>query len=292
METLSKNYLQLNNRKVIVITAVLVLAFVVLTILQDLSEARFRNRSFYLSESFMFSSFWWLFVPVMYGQYVFAKQKKPAPLSLKIALICIPFFLHLFAFPGLVWVISKLFYYHTFRYSQTFQYTVAEYLYLLLFFYSVPVGMYFLLRAKKTSANANIFEKSETVSADTIPAAVYVTPPAPTVTSFIVAEGTRRVQIAIVDIMYITAQPPYVSLQTAGKKYLHSASLKSMLDQVEPGPLVRIHKSAIVNIDKVRAYTSRQNGDYDLTMKDGQELRVSRNYAAAFKAAFAVKSSG
>jgi DNA-binding LytR/AlgR family response regulator len=46
---------------------------------------------------------------------------------------------------------------------------------------------------------------------------------------------------------------------------------------------IRVHKSSIVNIAFIHSLVSRQNGDYDLIMKDGCTVRASRNYVAALK---------
>jgi len=40
----------------------------------------------------------------------------------------------------------------------------------------------------------------------------------------------------------------------------------------------RIHKSSIVNLSQVKELKPKQNGDYEVTLKNGRELRLSRNY--------------
>lgn len=49
---------------------------------------------------------------------------------------------------------------------------------------------------------------------------------------------------------------------------------------------VRVHKSTIVNLEKVSSFKSRLNGDYDLLLKNGTIVRLSRTYAANFKNEF------
>jgi DNA-binding LytR/AlgR family response regulator len=72
-------------------------------------------------------------------------------------------------------------------------------------------------------------------------------------------------------------------LQTADKKHFHSATLKSLVAQLPPATFIRVHKSAIVNMAFVKSLQSRGNGDYDITMQNNSIVRLSRNYAAAFK---------
>jgi len=46
---------------------------------------------------------------------------------------------------------------------------------------------------------------------------------------------------------------------------------------------VKIHRSCIVNMDKVISYKSRLNGDYDVSLSGDIQVRLSRNYAKEFK---------
>jgi DNA-binding LytR/AlgR family response regulator len=84
-------------------------------------------------------------------------------------------------------------------------------------------------------------------------------------------------------IRYITANPPYINIHTDQQKFLHTGSLRSIATVVDPSIFVRVHRSTIVNILQVESYVTRLNGDYDLLMKNKIKLRLSRNYAAAFK---------
>ena len=85
------------------------------------------------------------------------------------------------------------------------------------------------------------------------------------------------------DIYQITAETPYISIQLNDKKYLHTETLKSMSTQLNKKNFVRVHKSTIVNLDKVVSLKSRLNGDYDISLKNGVEIRLSRTYVANFK---------
>ncbi|MNY49270.1 Sensory transduction protein LytR [compost metagenome] len=88
------------------------------------------------------------------------------------------------------------------------------------------------------------------------------------------------------DIFYISANSPYVNIYHISKKYLHNETLKSLENQLDQQHFIRIHKSYIVNLQKITCYQSRQNGDYDVVLSDGAILRVSRNYAKHFKSKF------
>lgn len=260
------------HKKTVVLLLALAALFVSITMAQDFMEASFRNTQFYFSESFMFSSFWWLFVPFIYVQLFFTRHQKANSLFLKLSVMTVPAVLHLFAYPALVWLISKIFYYHTFRFQQTLQYSLSEHLYTLLFFYTVPCMLYLHFTSRKKQAQA-----------------AHTAPALPEAAAFegtiFVQEGTKRISIAVTNILYFTACPPYITVHLSQRKYLHNETLKSVSEKLDQRDFIRIHKSTIVNIRQVASYSSRQNGDYDVTLQGGACMRVSRNYAAAFKAA-------
>ncbi|MCA1575785.1 MAG: LytTR family transcriptional regulator DNA-binding domain-containing protein [Acidobacteria bacterium] len=53
----------------------------------------------------------------------------------------------------------------------------------------------------------------------------------------------------------------------------------------KPETFVRAHRSAIVNIEKIKEIYPRSNGDQDLVLKNGQQLMLSRKYRDRFFAA-------
>ncbi len=259
------------NRSVIAIFTAISLSIVAITILQDLVRAHINHSSFYFSEALIFSSFWWIFIPSYYIQYKVAGHGKTLSITKKLLLIVIPAAIHLFAFPVLVWIISGLFYYHTYAINQTFQYTLSEYLYLLAVAYTIPMLWYHQLykrSAKKENKDSGFIESRQLIH------------------SFLVTEGNKHLQVPLTDILYFMSSSPYIQIHLAQKKYLLNQTLKSISEKIDNNKFIRIHKSTIVNIHEVKFYTSRLNGDYDLTMSDRTILRVSRNFASGFKTAY------
>jgi LytTr DNA-binding domain len=269
--TLTKKYSN-KNRKIITVLLLFVLTFVILTLIQDALRSALQNSGFYFSESFMFSYFWWLFAPFLFAQYVVV-NKNSKRLTIQLAIIVLPIVMHLFAFPFLVWVLSKTFYYHTYSFKQTFSYTLSQHFYLLILFYTIPVTafQYFI---KKIKLAATVAETVNNTIGNTF------------MSTILVADGNKKHRINVSEVVYFSASPPYIIIQLEGKKYLHHETLKSISSQLNPQQFVRIHKSAIVNINCVIAYTTRFNGDYALTMTNNVQLRLSRNFAAGFKNLF------
>lgn len=270
--TLTKK-INITDSKAALVLTLLVLAFVVLTLTQDFLRSNLKNSAFYLSESLLFSSFWWLFAPFLFTQYFFFKNKSEKEFKFQWALIVLPVFLHLLAFPFLVWMLSKVFYYHVYSFQQTFRYTLSEHLYLLVLFYTIPVLTFQYFFKKAELAESASEPENERVVNQFI-------------SNILVSDGNKKHSIIVTEILYFSANPPYINIHLESKKHLHNETLKSILNKLNPTEFVRVHKSTIVNINMVSAYTTRLNGDYDLKMKNNEQLRISRNFATDFKDLF------
>lgn len=255
-----------SKRKSLVILGLL-LIFVFLTILSDGFESYFKGTGFYFSESFMFSSVWWLFVPLLYLQFKWLQSG--SQLFTHVMIMALLVFVHLFTYPALVWLISKLFYYHTFRYWQTFEYVLSEYPVILVLVYTVPACFYLFFKSREKQ-QPHVSENG-------------LAPIKCFRESFMVSDANRYKTVLAKELLYVSANTPYVNLYCAGRYFLFKTSLKSFSNMVDPECFVRIHKSIIVNMDMVDYYKSRFNGDYDIMLKNGTQLRLSRNFAANFK---------
>jgi len=71
-------------------------------------------------------------------------------------------------------------------------------------------------------------------------------------TRLVVRSGSKDLLVNISDVAWIEAADYYVCLHVADKKHLLRESIKKLETQLDPGKFVRIHRSAIVNIDCVR----------------------------------------
>lgn len=261
-----------DKRAIFTLTRLVFIA-VVLVLAQDLLRAHFKNSPFYFSEAFMFSSFWWLFTPLLFMQYFAIRNKSRTKLNFQVAVIVLPIIFHLLAFPFLVWLLSKVFYYHTYSFNQTLRYTLSEHLYLLMLLYSIPALVFQLFTRNKNQSEA----LTETQNEDFVNQFI---------NSVVVTEGHKKLNVLVSEILYFSSNSPYINIHLASKKYLQNETLKSISIKLNPQQFVRVHKSTIVNIAMVASYSTRLNGDYDLTMKNGTQLRLSRNFTANFKELF------
>ncbi len=95
--------------------------------------------------------------------------------------------------------------------------------------------------------------------------------------------GKEFIILRTKEICYFSTEKPYINIHLYDKNYLYLDTLYSMEKKLDPASFVRVHKSYLVNLTMVVSFRSRSNGDYDLTLRNGEVIRLSRTYAAAFK---------
>jgi two-component system LytT family response regulator len=111
-------------------------------------------------------------------------------------------------------------------------------------------------------------------------------PPARPPLDRIVVKGAQRVRILPVDqIVWIEAEGVYVNLHTRdGAVYLHRELLGTLDQALDPRTFVRIHRSAIVNIDAVHELRQDEHGNSVAILRGGIEIRVGRHFRSRLQA--------
>jgi two-component system, LytTR family, response regulator len=94
--------------------------------------------------------------------------------------------------------------------------------------------------------------------------------------------GTTRF-LRVMDIDWIEGAGVYANLHVAGKELLYRVALNELADRLDPMRFVRVHRSAIVNIDSILELSSISHGEFELILKDGHRSRVSRTYRAVLE---------
>jgi two-component system LytT family response regulator len=93
------------------------------------------------------------------------------------------------------------------------------------------------------------------------------------------AGGTTRF-LRVAELDWIEAAGVYVSLHAGGRELLYRASLSEMEARLDPSRFVRIHRSAVVNIERILQLDPISHGEFEVVLKDGARLRLSRTYRA------------
>lgn len=87
---------------------------------------------------------------------------------------------------------------------------------------------------------------------------------------------TRFVMAAEID--WIEGADVYVNLHVQGKEILYRAPLREMAARLDPSRFVRIHRSAIVNIERIQQLEPISHGDFEVVLTDGTRLQLSRRF--------------
>jgi len=100
-------------------------------------------------------------------------------------------------------------------------------------------------------------------------------------TRLLVRHGDRLEFLAVADVDWFEGAGNYVRAHAGTRSELIRITLAALLQRLDPTTFARIHRSVIVNLDRVRAMHPWYGGDYTAVLADGRELRVSRHYRAA-----------
>ena len=95
-------------------------------------------------------------------------------------------------------------------------------------------------------------------------------------TRLMIKVGNRVVLLKVDDIDFIEADGNYAKLHIGRKSHLLREKMNDLEGQLDPDRFVRIHRSTIVNLDRIREMHPHFNGDYIVVLEDGRQLRLSR----------------
>lgn len=99
------------------------------------------------------------------------------------------------------------------------------------------------------------------------------------VARFAVRSGNQVAFVDVDSIDWIEAMGDYAGLHVASRTHLLRESLRSLEGRLDDQQFLRIHRSAIVRIDRIMRMDPLENRDCRLTLRDGTALRMSRNYS-------------
>jgi two-component system LytT family response regulator len=93
---------------------------------------------------------------------------------------------------------------------------------------------------------------------------------------FLVRSAGRIVFLKATEIDWIEAADYYARLHAGAASYLIRESMNELEKTLDPESFVRIHRSVIVNLDRVREMKPMFRGEHLVVLRDGRELRMSR----------------
>jgi two-component system LytT family response regulator len=102
--------------------------------------------------------------------------------------------------------------------------------------------------------------------------------------------GLVRV-VPVGDIDYISASGVYAELHVAGKVFVVRERMQQLEERLHPRQFFRVHRSAIVQLDRIDLLMRHAGGDYTLKLKNGAQLSVSRSRIRQLEAWMGVTES-
>ena len=94
----------------------------------------------------------------------------------------------------------------------------------------------------------------------------------------VVPSGHRNVFVRTEHIDWIEAERNYIRLHVGGRAYLLRENLSHIVSALDPTTFCRIHRSVIVNIDRIQAVEALFRGEYQVVLHDGTKLTSGRSY--------------
>ncbi|HYP52602.1 MAG TPA: LytTR family DNA-binding domain-containing protein [Pyrinomonadaceae bacterium] len=96
-------------------------------------------------------------------------------------------------------------------------------------------------------------------------------------TRFMIRSAGRVTFVEAADVDWIAADDYYVKLHVGPKSHLLRVSMNELEGKLDPKRFLRIHRSTIVNSERVKELHQNPGGDYVVVLKGGAQLKLSRN---------------
>jgi two-component system LytT family response regulator len=96
-------------------------------------------------------------------------------------------------------------------------------------------------------------------------------------TRLMIKASGRVVLLKVDEIDFIEADGNYAKLHVGRKAHLLREKMHDLEGRLDPEKFIRIHRSIIVNLDRIKEMHPHFNGDYIVVLEDGRQLRLSRS---------------
>ncbi len=97
-------------------------------------------------------------------------------------------------------------------------------------------------------------------------------------TRLVIRSAGRISFLRVDDIDWLEAADNYVRIHAGRESHLMRETLHSLEERLDPSTFLRIHRSTVVNLNRIQELSPLFHGDYSVRLRDGTELVLSRNY--------------
>lgn len=105
----------------------------------------------------------------------------------------------------------------------------------------------------------------------------------------VLRDGSNVHIIPVAKLDYAEAQDDYVALASAGKKLLKAQTISSLEETLDPAQFIRIHRSYILNLDRLKQIEPYSKDSHVAILQDGSRLPVSRSGLGRLRAVLDAK---
>jgi two-component system LytT family response regulator len=98
-----------------------------------------------------------------------------------------------------------------------------------------------------------------------------------------VRQGDTVQLLEFEDIDWVDAAGDYMCVHACGETHILRCTMKQLSDRLAAGPFARIHRSTLVNLNKIREITPLSKGECLVHIDEHTQLKVSRNFRAAIQ---------
>jgi DNA-binding LytR/AlgR family response regulator len=115
--------------------------------------------------------------------------------------------------------------------------------------------------------------------------------PAGPLRRILVKSGRSTVVLNAEEVSRIEADGRYVRLHAGDRTHLARYTLADLEARLDPAEFVRVHRSTVVRVDRIRRLRTEDYRDYDVVLDDGSTVRMSRTYRARVQAVLGARSA-
>lgn len=93
-----------------------------------------------------------------------------------------------------------------------------------------------------------------------------------------IRDGQRLLRVALDAIRWVDAAGDYICIHTNDHTHVLRGTMQELERRLDPRRFARVHRSSIVNLDRVSLLRPHHNGEFFLVLDSGHELKLSRSY--------------
>jgi len=106
-----------------------------------------------------------------------------------------------------------------------------------------------------------------------------------------IKERGRTEIVPVRDIDYVDVAGHYLCVHAGKRVHLLRGTLNELEPQLDPTQFARIHRSALVRLERIKSLAARRNGDCDVLLADGTKLSMSRTYLEGVRVRLGLRES-